>query len=114
LHDVLALDATRRARFAFESRRDLFGSGVRAIDHFDGDAFADLDVLSFVDGAHAAAAEQPLHQVFAGERRANERFGHSSQRYARTPILATERIQSALASNGVSCGAAPKQCAVHV
>ncbi len=65
LADVLGADATGGLRLALETRHRLGLARHVAVEHLDGDAPVDAEVLAFVNGAHPAAAEQPREAVFA-------------------------------------------------
>ena len=58
-------DAPGRLRFAFEALDGVLVLGDASVQHLDGHAAMDADVLALVDGAHAAFADQPDDAVLA-------------------------------------------------
>src|SRR5204863_3635259 len=87
LDDVLALDGARCACLTTKTSRELLGASVLVLDHLDGDALADLDMLALVHGAHPADADASLDEVLSGDERAFDHWQAFAAGRPQTPIV---------------------------
>ena len=97
LEDVIAADAAGRLRLALEALHRLGVVRDGGVQHLDGDAAPDADVLALVDGAHAAFADHFDDAVltiedlagFEGHRRAGSETRRSTDR-VHGPLMGRE------------------------
>ena len=91
LHDVLALDGARRARFAFEARGQLGAHHGGGVDDLHRDPLREIEVLPFVDGSHPAFADQAVEAVLPRDGRTDVLAPRSSDLHARAADRAATR-----------------------